>query len=52
MLVIVIAHRPTTLAVCDEVIVLRDGRVVAAGSSEVVARENEFLAMIRDSANV
>jgi ATP-binding cassette, subfamily B, bacterial len=44
LLVVVIAHRPTTLAVCDEVVVLQDGRVAAAGLSRVVTRQNEFLA--------
>jgi ATP-binding cassette, subfamily B, bacterial len=45
LLVVVIAHRPTTLAVCDNVVVLQDGEVVATGLSGVVARQNNFLAM-------
>jgi ABC-type multidrug transport system fused ATPase/permease subunit len=44
VLVVVIAHRPTTLALCDEMVVLQDGRVTATGSSREVAQDNQFLA--------
>jgi ATP-binding cassette, subfamily B, bacterial len=44
VLVVVIAHRPSTLALCDEMVVLHEGRVAAAGRSEDVALHNDFLA--------
>jgi ATP-binding cassette, subfamily B, bacterial len=44
VLVVVIAHRPSTLALCDEIVVLHGGRVAAAGRSEDLAEQNEFLA--------
>lgn len=44
VLVIVIAHRPSTLALCDEMVVLQEGRVVGAGRSEDVALNSEFMA--------
>lgn len=43
VVVVVIAHRPSTLALCDEMVVLQDGGLVAAGRSEDVALDNEFL---------
>ena len=42
--VVVIAHRASTLALCDEIVVLQDGRVAAAGPSEDLARRSDFLA--------
>jgi ABC-type multidrug transport system fused ATPase/permease subunit len=44
VLVIVIAHRPSTLALCDEMIVLDRGEVVATGGSQDVATRSEFMA--------
>ena len=44
LLVVVIAHRPSTLALCDEIIVLQDGQVTGVGRSEELASENDFLA--------
>jgi ATP-binding cassette subfamily B protein/ATP-binding cassette subfamily C protein/ATP-binding cassette subfamily C protein LapB len=44
VLVVVIAHRPSTLALCDEMVVLQDGHVTAAGRSQDVALQSEFLA--------
>jgi ATP-binding cassette, subfamily B, bacterial len=44
VVVVVIAHRPSTLALCEEMIVLHDGGVAAAGPSHDVAKRNEFLA--------
>jgi ATP-binding cassette, subfamily B, bacterial len=44
VLVLVIAHRPSTLALCDEMVVLQEGRVVATGKSEDVALHSAFLA--------
>lgn len=43
-LVVVIAHRPSTLAMCDEIIVLQDGQVTAAERSDDLSVESEFLA--------
>ena len=45
VLVVVIAHRPSTLALCEQMVVLQDGKVTAVGRSQDVARESEFLAM-------
>jgi ATP-binding cassette, subfamily B, bacterial len=45
VLVVVIAHRPSTLALCDEMVVLQDGHVTAAGRSQDVALQSDFLAM-------
>jgi ATP-binding cassette, subfamily B, bacterial len=47
VLVIVIAHRPSTLALCDEIVVLQDGRVTATGRSRDVAGQSEFFASTR-----
>ena len=44
VLVVVIAHRPSTLALCDEMVVLSQGEIVAAGRSHVVATQSDFLA--------
>ena len=44
MLVVVIAHRPSTLALCDEIIVLHDGQVTDVGRSEELALKSDFLA--------
>jgi ABC-type multidrug transport system fused ATPase/permease subunit len=44
MLVVVIAHRPSTLALCDEIVVLQDGQVTGVGKSEELALESDFLA--------
>lgn len=43
VLVVVIAHRPSTLALCDEIVVLQAGRVTAAGSMESLNSRNGFL---------
>jgi ATP-binding cassette, subfamily B, bacterial len=50
VLVVIIAHRPSTLAMCDEFLVLQDGRVAAAGKSDVIAGQSEFLARTFDVA--
>jgi len=52
VLVVVIAHRASTLAFCDEIVVMQDGRVVAAGRSDEVALESEFLARTWDATAV
>lgn len=44
VLVVVIAHRPSTLALCDQMVVLQHGEVVATGNSADVAMTSEFLA--------
>jgi ATP-binding cassette, subfamily B, bacterial len=44
VLVVVIAHRPSTLALCEQMVVLQDGKVTAVGHSQDVARQSEFLA--------
>jgi ATP-binding cassette, subfamily B, bacterial len=44
VLVVVIAHRPSTLALCEQMVVLQDGKVAAAGKSQDVALQSEFLA--------
>ena len=44
IIVLVIAHRPTTLALCDEMVVLDSGRLVAAGASDEVTLGSDFLA--------
>lgn len=42
MIIVVIAHRASTLALCDEIVVLDNGRVAAAGRADSL--DNEFLA--------
>jgi ABC-type multidrug transport system fused ATPase/permease subunit len=42
LLIVVIAHRVSTLAMCDRILVLDQGRLVANGSPQVVADGNEF----------
>lgn len=44
VLVVVIAHRPSTLALCDEIVVLKEGAVVASGSTQEVALEDPLVA--------
>jgi ATP-binding cassette subfamily B protein len=50
VLVVIIAHRASTLALCDEIVVLDDGQIVAAGSSEDVGIDSEFLAKTWEAA--
>ena len=40
---ILIAHRMTTLSICDRLIVLRDGALEAFGPRDEVAQSNEYL---------
>lgn len=42
MTVIVIAHRLSTLEICDRIMVIQDGRLVAFDSPEVLESSNEF----------
>jgi ABC-type multidrug transport system fused ATPase/permease subunit len=42
LLVVVIAHRVSTLSLCDRILVLDQGSLVAEGTPERVAQENEF----------
>lgn len=51
VLVLVIAHRPSTLALCDEMLVLEEGRVVATGSPEDAVVSSDFLARTRDGGS-
>ncbi len=39
---VVVAHRPSTLELCDELIIVEDGRVVAAGPRDVVIGEAAY----------
>ena len=39
-IVVVIAHRPSTIAGCDQVLVLSNGRQAAFGPRETILREN------------
>jgi len=41
-LVLIIAHRLSTLSICDRIVVLRDGRIESMGSLSDVAEESEF----------
>ena len=50
VLVVVIAHRPSTLALCDEIVVLEKGRLVASGDANHVALTSGFLARTREAA--
>jgi ATP-binding cassette, subfamily B, bacterial len=45
-IVIVIAHRPSTLRLCDKVLILDAGRVVDSGLTRDVARRNPFFAKV------
>jgi ABC-type multidrug transport system fused ATPase/permease subunit len=42
VLLIVIAHRISTLDICDRLIVLRDGRIVEDGAADQVRADSEF----------
>ena len=44
--VVVIAHRASTLSVCDEIIVLKDGKVVTVGTPYEVSTQSDFFARI------
>lgn len=39
---VIVAHRMSTLAICDKILVLVEGRVAAFGSPQEVMRSNEF----------
>jgi ABC-type multidrug transport system fused ATPase/permease subunit len=39
---VVIAHRTSTLDICDELVLVQDGRVAAAGPREELMRSHEF----------
>jgi ATP-binding cassette subfamily B protein len=39
---IVVAHRVTTLSLCDRVMVIRDGRLESFGPADLVYDSNEF----------
>lgn len=41
---VIIAHRMSTLRICDRVIVMRDGRVEAVGPREALERDNRYYA--------
>lgn len=49
IVVVVIAHRPSTLALCDQMLVLQDGRIVVAGTSADAALQSDFLARTWES---
>lgn len=51
VLVFVIAHRASTLALCEKMIVLEEGRLAIIGDSNDVADESGFMARTRNSAN-
>jgi ABC-type multidrug transport system fused ATPase/permease subunit len=51
-IVIIIAHRASTLLLCDQVVVLERGRVAAAGPLDSVSKENDFLARVLAAADV
>jgi ABC-type multidrug transport system fused ATPase/permease subunit len=41
---VIIAHRMSTLSVCDHLVVFDGGRISAAGPAEELLRTNPFLA--------
>lgn len=41
---VIIAHRMSTLRICDRVVVMRDGRVEAVGPREALERDNRYYA--------
>lgn len=45
---ILVAHRLSTLAVCDRVVVMVDGRVSALGPQSELARESEFFREVHE----
>ncbi len=51
-LVVVIAHRPSTLALCDEMVVLQEGRVVVAGRADEATVHSDFLARVWEAESV
>lgn len=48
VIVVVIAHRMSTLAFCNRIVVMEDGRVVGDGSPEEVALDSRYFNEVRD----
>jgi ATP-binding cassette, subfamily B, bacterial len=44
MIIVVIAHHASTLALCDEIVVLQGGQVTAVGRADDLALESDFIA--------
>jgi ABC-type multidrug transport system fused ATPase/permease subunit len=52
ILLVVIAHRMSTLSICDRLVVMHDGRVEASGTLAEVFEHNEFFRTALDSGRL
>lgn len=52
MTVVVIAHRPSTLSICDRIMVLEDGRIADFDSPDELAQRNDFYRTARSLAGM
>lgn len=52
ILLVVIAHRMSTLSICDRLVVMHDGRVEASGSLAEVFEDNDFFRAALDSGRL
>ena len=43
-ILVIIAHRFSTLRLCDQIVVVEDGRIQAVGDRSMIESENEFFA--------
>lgn len=51
-LVLIIAHRLSTLSICDRVLVMRDGQVETAGTLNVVSERSDFFRRALDAGTL